>query len=45
MTFTCNQCDHEFETPIYVETGGEYGGTPHKEPASPCCEDSFTENN
>jgi len=44
MTFTCNNCGHEFETPTYVETGGEYGGTSHKEPASPCCEDSFTEN-
>lgn len=44
MEFTCDNCGHDFESPIYVESGGEYGGTPHKEPASPCCESSFTEN-
>jgi hypothetical protein len=44
MTFTCDHCGHEFEVPIFVESGGEYGGTAHTEPASPCCEDTFSED-
>ena len=37
------QHGHEFEVPKLVESGGEYGGTTHKEPVSPCCEDDFWE--
>ena len=44
MEFTCDNCGHDFESPTYVETGGEYSNQPHKELASPCCESSFTEN-
>lgn len=41
MSYTCDKCGNEFETPIMVESGGVYGDIPHKEPASPCCNDSF----
>jgi hypothetical protein len=44
MEFTCDNCGHEFDVPVFIETGGEYNNSPHKEPASPCCSDSFTEN-
>jgi hypothetical protein len=44
MEFTCDKCGHEFDTYILIETGGEYSNQPHKEPASPCCEDTFTQN-
>lgn len=43
MIYTCDRCGKEFETPIMVDSGGEYGGTPHKEPASPCCEGDYIE--
>lgn len=41
--YTCESCGKKFELPVLVDTGGEYGGTAHKEPASPCCNDSFEE--
>lgn len=43
MSYTCDKCGKYFETPIMVESGGVYSDMPHKEPASPCCKDSFTE--
>lgn len=43
MSYTCDRCGNEFETPIMVESGGEYGGIAHKELASACCEDGFNE--
>lgn len=43
MSYTCDRCGYEFETPIMIESGGEYGGIAHKEPASPCCEGDFSE--
>lgn len=45
MSYTCDRCGHEFEVPKLVESGGEYGGTTHKEPASPCCEHDFKDIN
>ena len=41
--YTCEKCGKEFELPVMVDTGGEYGNTPYTEPASPCCEDNFEE--
>ena len=41
--YTCENCGKEFLIPVLVETGGEYGGTAHADPASPCCEDNFEE--
>lgn len=41
MSYTCERCGKEFDTPIMIKSGGEYGGIAHQEPASPCCQDSF----